>query len=70
MGRYKGLHPAYREAHGDGHLVMAGVDLATIKELLGHRDIQTTMRYAHLSQESLQGAANSASERIKAAMGK
>lgn len=30
---------------------MAGVDLATIKELLGHRDIQTTMRYAHLAQD-------------------
>jgi integrase len=33
------------------HLVMAGVDLATVKELLGHRDIQTTMRYAHLAQD-------------------
>lgn len=33
------------------HLVMAGVDLATVKELLGHRDIQTTMRYAHLAND-------------------
>ncbi len=30
-------------------LVMAGVDLTTIKELMGHKDIATTMRYAHLS---------------------
>jgi site-specific recombinase XerD len=34
------------------HLVMAGVDLAIVKELLGHRDIQTTMRYTHLAQEN------------------
>lgn len=32
-------------------LVMAGVDLATVKELLGHKDIKMTMRYAHPSPE-------------------
>lgn len=38
------------------HLVMNGVDLATVKELLGHSTIQMTMRYAHLAKEHLRTA--------------
>ena len=32
-------------------LVMAGVDLRTVAELMGHKTIQMTMRYAHLAPE-------------------
>ena len=30
---------------------MAGVDLATVKDLLGHKTIQMTLRYSHLSAD-------------------
>jgi integrase len=32
-------------------LVMAGVDLRTVAELLGHRTLQMVMRFAHLAPE-------------------
>ena len=31
-------------------LVMAGVDIRTVQELLGHKNITQTMKYAHLSR--------------------
>jgi hypothetical protein len=32
-------------------LVVAGVDLYTVKEILGHKTLVMTQRYAHLSPE-------------------
>lgn len=38
------------------HLVMNGVDLTTVKKLLGHSDIATTMIYSHLADEHVDKA--------------
>ncbi|MDR4469838.1 MAG: tyrosine-type recombinase/integrase, partial [Nitrospira sp.] len=38
--------------------VMAGVDLVTVKTILGHNAIETTMRYAHLAPGHVRAAIN------------
>ncbi len=47
------------------HLVMAGVDLVTVKELLGHKTINMTNRYTHLAQEHKAQAVAKLSERMQ-----
>jgi site-specific recombinase XerD len=37
-------------------LMVAGVDIRTVAQLMGHRTIQMTMRYARLAPEHNQGA--------------
>ena len=46
------------------HLVMSGVDLITVKELLGHASIRMTQRYAHLSPGHRREAAEVLGRRI------
>lgn len=39
-------------------LVMAGVPIVTVKALMGHKNINTTLRYAHATDESKRNAIN------------
>lgn len=38
------------------YLVMQGIDLKTVQQVMGHKEIKTTMRYSHLSPEYVQQA--------------
>lgn len=44
-------------------LVMAGEDIRTVQELMGHKNITMTMRYSHLSPKHLMGAVQRLTEK-------
>ena len=47
-------------------LPMAGVDLRTVQELMGHKDIAMTMRYAQLSSNHKRAAMEALESRFSA----
>ena len=47
-----------------------GIDPFTLKEIMGHWNLQTTLRYAHLADDAVQRAAGSVASRLAGAIGK
>jgi hypothetical protein len=45
---------------------MAGVDLRTVQELMGHKSINMTLRYAHLSPDHKRAAMETLESRFSA----
>ena len=48
--------------------VMNGIDPFMLKEILGHKSLQTTLRYSHLADHAVQKAAGTVASRLAAAL--
>ena len=46
------------------HLVMSGIDIKTVQELMGHKSIEMTLRYSHLSPDHKKRAVEILGNRI------
>ena len=57
-----------RHTHAS-HAVMNGVPVPVVARLLGHSDVRTTLRYAHLGDREIEAAAERIGQAIKAIMG-
>lgn len=44
--------------------IQNGIDPFTLKEIMGHKNLQTTLRYAHLADDAVQRAAGSVAARL------
>lgn len=50
--------------------VINGIDPFMLKEILGHKNLSTTLRYAHLSDDAVQKAAGQIANRLAGVLGK
>ena len=57
-----------RHTHAS-HAVMNGIPVPVVSRLLGHSDVRTTLRYAHLGDRQIEAAAERVGQSIAAIMG-